>query len=386
MKTPALHRSAALVALLGLVLSGCGSAPPAVPPTLLMDIVNPSIVVLEQWKRGIGAGSDYAGAAFQPAVADGFVYAAAADGRVTSLALVGGDPVWVVELDETLRSGVAVDTQSVYVATRDGQVIALDREDGSERWRRSVNREILEPPLVAGGRVLARAANGDVLSLDVVTGEQLWRYGSRMPDLAVRGSAMPEWVPGGYIIPLDDGRLVALDERNGRVVWEAVISEPRGATPVERIVDVDTRPVVIDDTVVVGSRRGDLVAVNGQSGQAKWRRQLGPISSLAAAREHVYVVEQNGEVSAVDASDGSSQWRQESLRGRRLTAPVVLGQHLVVGDLKGYFHWIELHTGNVVARSRLSRAAIFASPQVSEGSLIVLDRKGRLARYTASVK
>ena len=50
MKAPALHRSAAVIALLGLALSGCGSAPPAVPPTPLEDIVNPSILVLEQWK------------------------------------------------------------------------------------------------------------------------------------------------------------------------------------------------------------------------------------------------------------------------------------------------------------------------------------------------
>jgi len=386
MKTQAMHKSATLIAAMALVLSACGSSPPAVPPTPLLDIVNPSVLVLQQWEHGIGEGSDYAGAAFVPAVADGIVYAAAADGRVSALALQGGDAIWRVELEQKLRSGVAVDTQSVYVASREGQIVALDREDGSERWRTSLNREILEPPTVAGGRVLARGANGDLLSLDVVTGEQLWRYGSRVPELSVRGSASPEWVPGGYLVPLDDGRLVALDERNGRTVWEAIISEPRGSTPVERIVDVDTRPVVIDDVVVVGSRHGDLVAVNGKSGETLWRRQMAAISSLAAARESIYVVEQDGEVSAASALDGTSKWRQESLRGRRLTAPVVLGQHLVVGDLEGYLHWIELHSGNIVARSRQSKAAIFAAPQVNDDSLVVLDQKGRLARYTAAVK
>lgn len=386
MKTKAVHKSAALIAVLALALSACGSSPPAVPPTPLLDIVNPSIVVLQQWEKRVGAGSSYAGAAFEPAVADGIVYTAAADGRVSALALDGGDEVWRVELEQKLRSGAAVDPQSVYIASRDGQVVALNREDGTERWRTSLEREILEPPTVEGGHVLARAANGDLLSLDIVTGEQLWRYGSRVPDLSVRGSAAPQWVPGGYIVPLDDGRLVALDERNGRTVWEAVISEPRGSTPVERIVDVDTRPVVLDDIVVVGSRHGDLVAVNGQNGQPVWRHQLGAVSSLAAARDHIYVVEQDGEVSAAAVADGKPQWRQEGLRGRRLTAPVVLGQHLVVGDLEGYLHWMELHTGDIVARTRQSKAPIFAAPKVSGDSLVVLDQKGRIARYTAAVK
>lgn len=386
MKSWAQRGAVALLAASTVALSACGSAPPAVPPTPLLEIVNPTILVMEHWKKNVGNGSDYAGAAFQPAVADGIVYVAAVDGTISALSLDGGDPVWRVELEQQMRSGVAVDNQSVYAASRDGQIIALDREDGSERWRTALGREILEPPVVAGGRILVRAGNGDLLSLDVVSGQQQWRYGSQVPDLSVRGSAAPRWVPGGYLIPMDDGRLVALDERSGRTVWETVISEPRGDSAVDRIVDVDTQPVVVDDIVVVGSRRGDLVALNGQNGESQWRRKLSAISSLATARQQIYVVEQNGEVSAVAAADGKSLWRQESLRGRQLTQPVVLGQHLVVGDLEGYLHWIELHTGNVVSRARLSKAAIYAAPQVSDGNLVALDKKGRLARYTAAVK
>ncbi len=386
MKTRVMRSSALLMTVLSLVLSGCGSTEPAVPPTPLENIVNPSVVINEHWKRSVGDGSEYAGAAFEPAVADGIVYAASSKGIVSSLDLEAGSTIWKVDLEQTMRSGVAVDTQSVYVASRDGQIIAMDRENGQERWRTSLNREILEPPVVAGGHVLARAVNGDLINLDVVTGEQLWRFGSTVPDLSVRGSAAPQWVPGGYLVPLDDGRLVALDQRNGRTVWETIISEPRGSTPVERIVDVDTKPVVLDDTVVVGSRRGDLVAVNGQSGNALWRRKLAAISSLAAAREQIYVVEQDGEISAVSAANGSAEWRLESLRGRRLTAPVVFGRHLVVGDLEGYLHWIDLNTGELVARKRLSKDAIFATPQISGDSLVVLDQDGHLARYSVVVK
>lgn len=386
MKARTMHHSAAVLALFAMTLGGCANTPPAIPPTPLEDIEQPTVEVSKQWKRSVGRGGDYAGAAFEPAIADGVVYVAAANGRVSALTLQEGGAVWGVKLEQALRSGVAVDTQSVYVASRAGEIIALNRENGTERWRTALNREILEPPVVAGGRVLARAANGDMLSLDVLTGEQLWRYSSQVPDLSVRGSAAAQWVAGGYIVPLDDGRLVALDERSGRVVWETVISEPRGNTPVERIVDVDTRPVVLDNTVVVGSRLGDLVAVQGQSGKTIWRRKLSAISSLVAAGDRVLVVEQNGEVSAASAIDGSSQWRQEGLRGRRLTTPVMLGKHMVVGDLKGYLHWIDAYTGDIIARTRMSRAAIFAAPLVSKKSLVILDKKGRLARYTAAAE
>lgn len=381
------RRAAPLLASLsGLLLAACGSTEPAIPPTPLQEIVSPRVLVLEQWERKVGEGSAHAGATFAPVVADGIVYAAAADGTVSALALDGGGPVWSVELERELLSGVSVDTQSVYVASRDGQVLALDREGGGERWRADLGREILEPPLVAGGRILARGSNGDVIAVDTVTGEPLWRYGFRVPDLAVRGSGAAAWVPGGYLLPLDDGRLVALDERNGRTVWEAIIAEPRGATAVERIVDIDTQPVVIGDLVVVGSRRGDLVAVDGRNGRVHWRRELGPVSSLATARQQVYAVESSGELTALDVASGEQQWRQTALRGRRLTPPVVAGQHLVVGDLEGYLHWLELHSGDIVARTRLGRAAIYAAPTLHEGSLVVLDKKGRLARYTATPK
>lgn len=371
---------AALASLLALIcLASCASKP-AVPPTPLEPIEALEIEFDVIWRAQLPGQARFDGESFAPQFADGIVYASSASGVVKSLSFVDGKSLWEVDLERPLSSGVSVGVQNLYVTTRDGSVLALDRELGRVRWEATLEREILQPPLVEVGQLLVSTSSGELFVLDTLDGSIRWQYRYQAPDLTVRGAGYNLRVPGGYFVALDDGRLVALDERNGRVIWEHYVSTPRGRTAVQRIVDVDSLPIVVGQSVVVGSRRGDIVSLDGRSGDQRWSQRVDSVAGISGGESGVVVVERDSTVIGLGAVDGERLWASEQLRGRRLSDPILHRGVVLVGDLDGYLHALSPQTGALTGRIRASGTALQARPVAAGEDVLVQSRKGELLR------
>ncbi|MEM6987481.1 MAG: outer membrane protein assembly factor BamB [Pseudomonadota bacterium] len=360
-------------------LASCASTP-AVPPTPLEPIEAPSVLFETVWQTSLPGKARFDGASYVPALADGIVYASSASGTIKTLSFNEGKTLWETEIDRPLSSGISVDTQSLYVTARDGSVLALDREFGKLRWEATLDREMLHAPLVEAGQVLVGTTSGELYALDTVDGAPLWQFRYQAPNLTVRGAGYTVHVPGGYFAALDDGRLVALEERSGNLIWERYISTPRGRTAVQRIVDVDSPPVVIGETVVVGSRRGDVTSVDGRTGEQRWTRVFESVAGLTGDEEAVVVVERDSTVIGLDADTGEQLWTTDALRGRLLSDPIMHRGAVVLGDLDGYVHALSPRTGALVGRSRVSDDAVQAQLISAGPDVLVQSRNGDLAR------
>ena len=64
-----------------------------------------------------------------------------------------------------------------------------------------------------------------------------------------------------------------------------------------------------------------------------------------------------------------------------MTGPVIQGDYVVVGDYKGYLHWLRLSDGALVARERSGRDRLIGQPVVADGVLLVQNVDGKLAAY-----
>jgi outer membrane protein assembly factor BamB len=90
---------------------------------------------------------------------------------------------------------------------------------------------------------------------------------------------------------------------------------------------VISTPVVVGNTVYVGSTDGSLYAVNRADGTQRWKFTTeGPITSSPAHREGVvYVSSVDGGIYAVDAATGTQRWKFATRGERRFTAPGIHG-------------------------------------------------------------
>lgn len=378
-----------LVSLLAAFLGGCstvsgwmdrggGRELPELAP------VEDAIPLRARWSRDVGDGVGELHSGLQAALAGDRVYGAGAGGRVGAYDAASGEPVWRVELERPISGGPGVGEGLVVVGTNKGEVFALDVATGERRWQAGVSSEVLAPPAIGAGVVAVRTLDGRLFGLDARTGKRRWIYDSPVPVLSLRGTGEPviagELVLNGF----DGGRMVALLAGDGRVEWEQQVAVPRGRSELERMVDMDSRPMVVDDAVYVTAFQGRVAALDLLSGKVLWDRDLSSHAGVAVDAAAVYVSDADGFVWALDRFSGNSLWRQTGLEKRRLTAPARVGDYLVVGDEEGLLHWLAVEDGRFVARTRVDDAGIASTPATGrDGRLYVYGNSGEITAFEA---
>ncbi|KLD75464.1 lipoprotein, partial [Xanthomonas hyacinthi DSM 19077] len=179
----------------------------------------------------------------------------------------------------------------------------------------------------------------------------------------------------------DDGTLAALAMQDGRVLWEQTIGVPEGRTELERMSDVDGAPVLDGTTLYATSFKNQTLALEGPSGRPLWTRDHGGAGGVGVSSSSVVVADNAGSVWALDKATGAATWSQPALARRSLTGVAIQGDYAVVGDYKGYLHWLKLDNGEIAARERVGRKALVAQPVVADGILLVQNTKGDLTAF-----
>lgn len=140
-------------------------------------------------------------------------------------------------------------------------------------------RGIQSFPLVADGVLYYTSTSGQVWALDAATGTFIWGYKAKIDEERANSTFFNPYNRGlaiGYgkvYMGTVDGRLIALDQKTGQVVWDnMIVTVEKGAK------GFTGAPVIVKDKVVIGAWGGELsgccgpiFAVNAQTGEVEWQ-------------------------------------------------------------------------------------------------------------------
>ncbi len=211
-----------------------------------------------------------------PRLTRGVVVARSGDGRVYGLDAEDGSRLWIFHRSVpalTLRrnSAPAVAGGTAVVGLQNGRLVALDVTDGSVRWEHTLREpagrtelermaDVAADPFIDRGSVYAVAYQGAVASVRMATGSRNW--GREVPShRGLVGHGEEIYVAG------DDGRVWALDRRNGATAWRQ--DKLEGLTL--------TRPVVQQGYLVLGDDAGHVNWLRLGDGALVAREQLSDI-------------------------------------------------------------------------------------------------------------
>ncbi|AVO48263.1 outer membrane protein assembly factor BamB [Melaminivora suipulveris] len=376
MKAARVLRPAAILAC-ALMLGACSSVSNMLPwssssrpkPADLGPNV-PVLGVRQAWTAQIG---DTQGLALDVRVLDGTVLLASAAGDVAALdARTGGD-IWRARLGAPLASGVGSDGRWTAVASKAREIIVLER--GREAWRKPLPAVAYTAPLVAGGRIFVLASDRSVTAFDAATGYQLWRQQRPGEPLVLRQGGVLMAV-GDTLVAGLSGRLVGFNPDNGSVRWEAPLASPRGTNDVERLVEIVGRTSRVGDSVCARAFQASVGCIDAARGSVAWTQAASGGEGIDGDDTLVFGAEGNGTVVAWRRADGARAWSSDRLQWRRLTAPLLLGRSIVVGDDSGLVHLLSRDDAAPLNRLATDGSPIAAAPVVAADTLVVVTRKG----------
>ncbi len=346
------------------------------------------------WRARVGDGLGRKYLRLNPAIVADRVYAADAYGVVESRNRFDGRRLWRVQVDEPdagsffkfwdrrdpafLTGGVGVGDGRVLVGTTRGEVIALDAADGRVAWRSRVSSEVLARPVGDDGIVVVQTGDGRITVLEGDDGALRWSFDTQVPVLTLRGTAAPVLRDGLVYAGFATGKIVAIRAEDGQPVWEQRVMLPEGRSELDRMVDVDSTPLVGRSFIFAVSYQGRIRAFRRSDGAPIWEQDASSFVDLAEGYGQVYVVSDDDILRAIDQTDATVVWEQAALRNRRLTSPLAFGNYVLVGDDEGYLHVIAQSDGRFVARRKIDGGGLRSGMIVADGTVYVLSNEGRL--------
>ena len=300
------------------------------------------------------------------------IFVAGGDGQVAAIDTRTGRDLWRVAVGP-IAAGVGSDGKLAAVVTKSNDVVAL--KEGRELWRQKLVAEAYTAPLVAGGRVFVLAADRSVSAFDGQTGRKLWTQQRPNEPLVLRQSGVILAVGDTLVVGLA-GRLAGLNPVSGAVRWEVPIASPRGINDVERLVDLVGRVSREGDTVCGRAFQASIGCVNAARGSLLWSKPANGFQGIHGDDRFLFGTESDGTVVAWRRSDGERAWSSASLRNRSLTAPLVIGRSIAIGDLAGFVHLLSRDDGALLSRFATDGSPIAAAPILAGNTLVAVTRDG----------
>ncbi|MCE9633616.1 MAG: outer membrane protein assembly factor BamB [Methylophilales bacterium] len=349
-------------------------------PTPLQDLKQAGDAKL-LWSATVGESEIYE---FSPAIDGKYIYAASETGELTKLDAATGKQEWRVSAGESLSGGVGAGEGLVLTGTK-GAVLAFDQATGKPLWKSRLAGEVLSAPRVDGGVVVVRSGDSRIYGINVADGKRKWVYERTTPTLSLRSSAGVTIADGAALVGFSGGKLVALRVADGKIIWEATVAQPKGATEIERIADITSLPVVDGRFVYAAAFQGRVVGIERSTGKVLWNRDISSYYGLTVDGSVLYLTQSNGATYALDYSTGKTYWRQGGLQYRKTTAPVSLGRTALFGDFEGWVHLLSRDDGDFVGRVKTDGSAVMPQPVVlNDTTALFQTRAGGL--YAVSIK
>ncbi len=291
-----------------------------------------------QWQRDLNA-EIFSGVG----VGDSLVVVALDSGTLVALRGDTGDVLWESPLGRQISAIPVVGQGRVVARTAGGVVVGLRADTGELAW--SFEREVPglsihgdSTPVISGDVVLAGLANGRLIANNVVTGREYWETevsfasGRNELERLTDSDAAPLVSATMVYAATYQGNVVALRLQNAEVIWKAKVSSRLPMSlggerllvtgDLGEVVAIDaesgetlwtqdgfrghgmSRPLVVNERVVVGDAAGNIYSLNLNDGTLLEKRKVvsSAVLALVPGPDQFAVFSSQGNISAVSLS------------------------------------------------------------------------------------
>lgn len=350
------------------------------------------------WSAGIGAGdSRRARITANPVIAGGRIFTLDSGAQVMAHG-TDGSRLWAQDLlpareseGQATGGGLAYEGGRLYVSSGFGLMTALDAETGAVIWQQKLESTGSGTPTVAGDLVYLVSGDDTAWGIEKDNGRIRWQLGAA-PDVAnVLGGAAPALTDQFVVFSFGAGDLQAAFRQGGLRMWNATISGQRRFRASTKVTDITGDPMIVGDSIYVGTHSGRTVRLNAGNGERIWTADEGAMGAVWVAGNSVFLVNDRNELVRLNAEDGALVWKKDlprftRNRPKRQVAvyahygPVVAGGRVVVASNDGALRFFDPGSGDLVYETEVPGGATTA-PVVVNRTLYVVGARGQLHAF-----
>jgi outer membrane protein assembly factor BamB len=157
-------------------------------------------------------------------------------------------------------------------------------------------------------------------------------------------------------------------------------------TALSELDDIAGRPVIDRNMVFAISHSGIMAAINLDTGDRVWTRDIGGIQTPWVAGDFLYVTTTEGALLCLERKDGRVKWVHQLQRWQNMkdkedaivwSGPVLVSDRLILVSSDGYAISISPYTGQLLGRVEIPDGT-YISPVVANGTLYLLTNNAQL--------
>ncbi|MDI9333883.1 MAG: outer membrane protein assembly factor BamB [Cytophagales bacterium] len=359
-------------------MTGCGSTIQLTPAPL--EPLTNTTSIGQAWQSSVGGRVAYP---LQPTALGQTLAVADSQGVVALIKTDTGADIWRIKLQAEISAGVGFDGQTAALTTLDNELVAIQSVANSAKvlWRKRLPARVYTAPVVAGGRIFVLAGDRSVQAFDASTGAKLWNF-QRASDPLILNQAGTLGVYRNSLIVGHSGRLLALNPDNGQVQWEASVATTRATNDIERLIDLADRPNRVGDSICVRAYQAAVACVDARRGATTWSKVTQGATGVSGDAEQLASTESDGRVKLWSRQAGALLWESQKLAYRGLSAPLLIGNSIVVGDAEGYVHVMNKADGVIKARFKTDGSAIAVAPVAAGSVVMVVTARGGIFAFS----
>ena len=232
-----------------------------------------------------------------------------------------------------------------------------------EAWSINTHALIEYPPALAGGFAYVVNKFGNAKAVRLSDRKVVWE---RVDDPKDSGTptdvTAPVYHRGRVFFAYVDGRLVAVDARNGKPDWTRDLHS-----------HLESSPLVVGNRLYIGTDKTNVVALRASDGKILWQFNS-PGAIKASPSYHagrVYVADYEGSMYSLDATTGKPVWRTNTTKvppfgeGGFYSSPAVAFGRVYAARDDGTVFAFDLDTGRV-SWSFPTHNFIYGSPALAK--------------------
>lgn len=308
-----------------------------------------------------------------PLAHEGLVYAGSLSGDFSAFDMETGRIIWKVRDGIGSDIGAVAYKDQVIYGTNSGRVFSRNLLTGKIKYAIDLGYPVDSVPLLFRERVLLQLKNHRLACLDASTGKLLWAYQRSIPfNMTINGASRPLVLDDKLVVGFADGHVVALSLEEGVVLWERRIGSG------SKFIDVDASPLLFKNRIWLPAVSGPLALIHEKTGNLL--RELDfPIS-------HKGIVTEKGPIFAsLDGrvarfNENGDVVFEKQIANHAITSITRWKGMLVLALSSGVIKFLDLYSFQEKGSFDLGTtvSSVYGDMQTAEGQLFIYSSRNRL--------